>query len=99
VTPPEQRLNLGDSFRVEARIVVWETGDALKVPAGALFRRGGQWAVFVVSAHHARLQPVKVGRASGTETQVLEGLKSGDAVIMYPGDRVHDGARVTLVRI
>src|ERR1043166_1611587 len=99
VTPPEQRLNLGDNFRVEARIVVWEASDALKVPAGALFRRGGQWAVFVVSANRARLQPVKVGRTGATETQVLEGLKGGDVVILYPGDRVHDGSRVTRVRI
>jgi HlyD family secretion protein len=99
VTPAEQRLNLGDNFRVEARIVMWETTDALKVPAGALFRRGGQWAVFVVSGNRARLQPVKVGRASATETQVLEGLKSGDPVVLYPGDRVKDGGRVKAVKI
>jgi len=99
VTPPEQRLNLGDSFRVEASIVVWETGDALKVPAGALFRKGGQWAAFIVSGNRARLQPVKVGRASATETQVLEGLKNGDTVVLYPGDRVRDGARVKPVKI
>jgi len=99
VTPPAQRLNLGDNFRVEARIVIWETGDALKVPAGALFRRGGEWAVFVVSGNRARLQPVKVGRAGATETQVLEGLKNGDAVILYPGDRVYDGGRVKPIKI
>jgi len=99
VTPAGQRFNLGDSFRVEARIVVWETADALKVPAGALFRRGAQWAVFVVSGKRARLQPVKVGRASASETQVLDGLKNGDAVILYPGDRVRDGARVKPVKI
>jgi HlyD family secretion protein len=99
VTPAEQRLNLGDSFRVEARIVVWETADALKVPAGALFRRGAQWAVFVVSGNRARLQPVRVGRASALETQVLDGLKNGDSVILYPGDRVRDGGRVKPVKI
>lgn len=99
VTPPEQRLNLGDNFRVEARIVVWETRDALKVPAGALFRRGGQWAVFVVSGNRARLQPVKVGRASATETQVLDGLKNGDTVVLYPGDRVRHGERLKPVKV
>ena len=44
LTPPEQRPTVGDNFRVEARIVVWETNAALKVPAGALFRQGDQWA-------------------------------------------------------
>jgi len=33
LTPPEMRTNVGDNFRVEARIIVWEDNDALKVPA------------------------------------------------------------------
>jgi HlyD family secretion protein len=31
---------LGDGFRVEAKIVVWEKDDVLKVPTSALFRHG-----------------------------------------------------------
>jgi HlyD family secretion protein len=99
LTPPDQRRNVGDSFRVEARIVVWEAKDALKVPAGALFRHGEQWAAFVVEDGHARLRPVKAGRSSGTETQVLEGLKTGDEVILYPGSRVKDGQRVARLQL
>jgi HlyD family secretion protein len=94
VTPLEQRRGLGDAFRVEARIITWEAEQTLKVPAGALFRRGADWAAFGVSEGRARLRPVKVGRSSGTEMQVLEGLKAGDAVILHPGDRIRDGQRV-----
>jgi HlyD family secretion protein len=97
LTPPDQRRNVGDNFRVEARIIVWEAPDALKVPAGALFRKGEQWAAFVVADGRARLKIVKAGRSSGTETQVLEGLKQGEEVILYPGSRVRDGQRVTPV--
>ena len=99
VTPPEQRPGLGDNFRVEARIIVWETDRALKVPAGALFRRGDQWAAFVLANGRAELRPVKVGRSSGAETQVLEGLKEGELVILYPGSRIHEGQRVKPVTI
>ena len=99
LTPPEQRRNVGDNFRVEARIIVWEARDALKVPAGALFRKGEQWAAFVVADGRARLRIVKAGRSSGTETQVLEGLKEGEEVILYPGSRVRDGQRVTPVTL
>jgi HlyD family secretion protein len=99
LTPLDQRRNVGDNFRVEARIIVWETDQALKVPAGALFRRGEQWAAFVLAEGRARLRPVKVGRSSGTETQVLDGLKDGEQVILYPGSRVRDGQRVTPVQI
>jgi multidrug efflux pump subunit AcrA (membrane-fusion protein) len=42
---------------------------------------------------------LKVGRSSGTETQVLEGLKLGDEVIVYPGSRVRDGQRVRPIKI
>ena len=99
MTPPEQRASLGDSFRVDARIIIWETAQALKVPAGALFRRGQQWSAFVLTEGRARLRAVKVGQSSGTETQVLEGLKEGDEVILYPGDRLHDGQRVKPIKI
>jgi HlyD family secretion protein len=37
---------------------------------------------------------VAAGRTSGVETQVLDGLKEGDEVVLYPGDRVKDGQRV-----
>ena len=99
LTPLEQRKNVGDNFRVEARIIVWENSDALKVPAGALFRQGDQWATFVVIDGSSRLRVVKAGRSSGTETQILQGLEPGDKVILYPGSRVHDGQRVTPIRI
>ena len=94
LTPLEQRRTVGDNFRVEARIIIWEAPDALKVPAGALFRKGDQWATFVVADGRARLRIVKAGRSSGAETQVLEGLKQGEEVILYPGSRVRDGQRV-----
>ncbi|MBK9138539.1 MAG: efflux RND transporter periplasmic adaptor subunit [Verrucomicrobia bacterium] len=99
VTPPEERPRLGDGFRVEARIIVWEAADVLKVPAGAVFRRGTDWAVFVTERGRARLRLVKTGRSSGTETQILEGLREGEEVVQYPGDRVNDGQRVTPLQI
>jgi HlyD family secretion protein len=99
LTPPEQRPTLGDNFRVEAKIVVWETNAALKVPAGALFRQGDQWAAFVLLDGRAQLRPVKIGRASAAEVQVLDGLKEGEQVILYPGSRVRPGQRVKPIRI
>ena len=99
LTPPGQRPQLGDDFRVEARIIIWEAQDALKVPAGALFRSDGQWAAFVVADGRAELREVKAGRSSGAETQILEGLKPGEEVILYPGSRVRAGQRVRAIKI
>lgn len=99
LTPVEQRRSLGDNFRVEARIIVWEDGKALKVPAGALFRSSTDWACYVVEGDRAKLRKVKVGRTSGTESQILEGLAEGQRVILYPGTRVKEGQRVTQIEV
>jgi len=99
VTPFEQRRGVGDQFRVEARIIVWETDRVLKVPAGALFRNGQAWAAYVVEDGLARLRPVEAGRSSGVETQIIKGLHEGETVILYPGERIHDGQRVRPIQI
>lgn len=99
LTPPAQRGNLGDNFRVEARIITWQTARTLKTSSGALFRRGEQWNAYVLVAGRVQLRPVKIGRSSGLETEILEGLKEGDEVILYPGDRVKAGHRVKSVKL
>ena len=98
-TPPDQRSSVGDNFRVEARIVIWESSDTLKVPAGALFRQGEQWATFKFTDNRATLRQVRTGQSSGTETEIVEGLEPGDKVIIYPSSRVRDGERVRAVQI
>lgn len=99
ITPVAERASLGDNFRVEARVIVWETENTLKVPVSALFRRGNESAAYVVRGGKAVLVPVEAGRSSGSEVQVLKGLTAGDEVILYPGDRVSDGQRVKPVQI
>jgi len=98
-TPLEQRRSLGDNFRVEARVITWESPSALKVPTSGLFRQGQNWAAYVVRGGKAVLVPVQAGRSSGAEIQVIEGLKEGDEVILYPGDRIKDGQRVKPTKV
>jgi HlyD family secretion protein len=99
LAPPEQRPGLGDGFRVEARIVTWEESDVLKVPTGALFRRGTEWATFVLEKGRAQLRNLRTGASSGLEAEVLDGLNEGDEVIVYPADRVKAGLRVQPIQV
>jgi HlyD family secretion protein len=99
VSPPDQRTGLGDQFRVEARIVVWEAASVLKVPSGALFRRGPAWAAFVVENGRAVERSINAGRSSGSEVQILGGLQKGDQLVLYPGDRVKTGTRVHPIEV
>jgi len=85
---------LGDQFRVEAKISVWEGIDVLQVPMSALFRRGESWAVFRVREGRAEEIRIQVGHQNGRFAEVLEGLLEGDTVIIHPGDQVSDGKLV-----
>ena len=93
--PPEARGALGDGYRVEVQVVVWEKENVLTVPVGALFRRNGAWAVFRVEDKRAKLTLVKIGRQNGERAEVHSGLKEGDVVVVYPPERLEDGLRVT----
>jgi len=95
----EARPTLGDGYRVEARIVISEEASVLQVPAGALFQREGRWQTFVVEGGRSRLRTVGVGRSNGIQTEITDGLTEGEAVIVYPGDRVEDGSRVRTIEV
>jgi HlyD family secretion protein len=94
VDPPEQWRTLGDAYRVEARIVIWESADVLKVPAGAVFPHADGKAVYVIADGKAQLRPIRAGHSNGLETEVLEGLERGTQVIVYPGEKIRDGVLV-----
>jgi HlyD family secretion protein len=95
VDPEEKWRNLGDGFRVDARIVTAEAEDVLKVPTGALFRQDGEWSVFVYQEGKAQLRPVKIGKRNDLEAEILEGLDENTTVITYPGDKIRDNAPIS----
>jgi HlyD family secretion protein len=85
---------LGDGYRVEVRVVTWQEPAALTIPIGALFRRGDQWAAFVVEGDVTRLQTVQLGQRNDTEGQITGGLTEGQIVVLHPPDTLQDGMRV-----
>ena len=106
-TPYADRPTLGNGYRVEAEIIIWEKDDVLKVPTGALFREKGAsqaassekpssdiWAVFVVENGIAVKRRIEVGRRNGLEAEVLSGLSESDLVIVHPSDRITDQIQV-----
>ncbi|MCO6454108.1 MAG: HlyD family efflux transporter periplasmic adaptor subunit [Pirellulaceae bacterium] len=93
-SPYEQRRTLGDGYRIEARIVVDQAQDVVKVPVGTLFHQRGQWHVYRIARGHAELQPVEIGISDGRETEIIQGLSAGDQLVVYPTDQVRSGVRV-----
>jgi len=86
---------LGDGYRAEVRIVIWEADDVVQVPTSALFRQGDAWAVYVIDgAASARLTTVTIDHRNSQFAEILEGVSPGDEVVVYPPDTLTAGARV-----
>jgi HlyD family secretion protein len=102
----EQRVNvivdlletapvLGDGFRVEVRVVVWETNAATSVPSSALVQQpNGAWSVFVVESGRVRSHAVHIGHRTSGYVEVTSGLPIGAHVVLFPSDNIREGVRV-----
>lgn len=94
VDPSKAWAALGDGYRVEVRIVIWEGESVLRLPTSALFRVGDRWAAYVIESDRARRALIEVGHQTGQHAEVLSGLAEGARVILHPVDTLTDGARV-----
>lgn len=94
--PPEERRVVGDAFRVEAQIVIWEGEEVLQIPTGALFRRGNQWTAFAIRENRAELRTLEIGHRNSLTAEVVSGLQAGEQVILHPSDKVLPGVRVNV---
>jgi HlyD family secretion protein len=95
-SPAEKWQSLGDAYKVDASIIVASLDDVIKVPVSALFRNGGEWAVFTVANDKAARRTVQLGRRGGLEAVVEKGLQPGEKVIVHPGDTLREGRRIKL---
>ncbi|KQI70448.1 RND transporter [Loktanella sp. 5RATIMAR09] len=93
-SPSSDYAGLGHGFRVETQIVVWQAEDTLIVPASALFRNQGNWAVFVVDDGTAQMRTIEIGPNNGIEAQVTSGLTEDESVILYPSSGLSAGMSV-----
>ena len=104
---------LGDGYRVSVRIVTLAEGNAVQVPASAVFplpadgadaTDGGpatapRFAVFLSDGGRARQVRVVLGARNGSAAWIRSGLVPGQQVIVYPPATVRDGVRVTARKV
>jgi HlyD family secretion protein len=101
----EQRVNvigdllepsgrLGDGYRVEAVITIWEANGVVTAPGSAFFRRGKGWSAFVVENGRAHCRDVEIGHRGPESVEILGGLTAGEIVILHPSDKIEEGRRV-----
>ncbi len=92
---PGNRLRPGQFGKVRAVIKVEK--DALVIPQEAVTELQGTQMVGVVdAASRVNMRPVEMGVRSGAMWQVLEGLKSGEKVVVQGMMKVRPGMPVTV---
>ena len=92
--PREAWQSLGHGYRVDVRVIVWQSDAVDIVPLTALFRHGDGWALFIDDDGRAQLRPVVMGHRAGLKVEVVDGVTPGERVVVNPSERVEDGTRV-----
>jgi RND family efflux transporter MFP subunit len=83
----------------DAEILVGGKDDALVVPNEAVVTRDNQTGVFLVNGEKvARFHPVVTGLQAEGQTEVAQGLKPGDMVVVLGQNRLRDGQTVEIMR-
>jgi len=93
--PPALRAH---QYRVDARVVIDQVEQVVRVPLGALFRNGNEWSVFIVRDGRAWLQPVELGIRGDEVAEVKGGLSPGDQVVLFPNRELSNGMPIDIER-
>ncbi len=81
-------------FRVDARVVLGERADVVRVPLGALAREGIGWVVYRVRSGRAEKVLVTLGIQDQAYRVVESELHVGDIVVLFPPATVSNGVRL-----
>ncbi|MDQ7858577.1 MAG: efflux RND transporter periplasmic adaptor subunit [Armatimonadota bacterium] len=78
--------------------VVFDTRQALLIPSDAITRRGEAVVVFVVKDGVVEERPVTIGYVAGGRSEIVAGLRPGEAIVTAGQQGLRDGMPVTVGR-
>lgn len=86
---------LKSGYDVDVDIKTGEKSGIIKIPAEAMITdKNDNESVYVIENGVAIKKKVKIGLTSDVETEIIEGLKEGDKVILNPSSNITDGTKV-----
>lgn len=91
---PANAPPLGHAFRVDVRVVVSATPNAVRIPVDALVRDGADWSAWRIDRGRAHRVRLELAPGGGGYRAVAAGLSEGDRVIVFPSEQLSEGRRV-----
>jgi len=91
----ERKLLPGAFVQVSLKL---PASNAINIPSNALLiRKEGPQVAIVDDQNKVQLRKIKLGRDFGVASDVIDGLKGGERLVMNPSDSLNDGDIVTVV--
>lgn len=91
---PETAEGLILGNNVDTEILTESLKNKLMVPSEAIFEKENLKWVYLVKDGKARLTEIKTGVEGDKNTEIINGIKEGDVVILSPGNNITDGEKI-----
>ena len=75
-------------------LILKTIADSIMLPEEAIVALQGEWYIYKIASEQAILKKVKLGLRKEGKVQILEGVESGDLVIVGGNHKVSDGQKV-----
>jgi membrane fusion protein (multidrug efflux system) len=79
---------------VDVSVVLYESADAFVIPDSAIFSRDKENKVFIVKNGKAVLSNVKIKNSDEGYSEIVDGVKASDLIVIRGMQKLHDGDKV-----
>ncbi len=90
-------LNLMVGYEVDIELIERAKEGVIAVPKNSVFKYRGQDCVFKILSGKAVLSQVKEGLKGKDRVEILDGLESGDKIVVSPSNELKDNGKVKII--
>ena len=81
---------------VNARLLLNTLENVVLIPSSAIQHNGDQTYVYLIENETAHIHNIKPGVTEANQTQIIEGLNSGDVIADSSFEKLQDGSKITV---
>jgi HlyD family secretion protein len=74
------------NLNVKVQITTAHKADVLVIPRSAVIKQSGKTAVLLSQGDRTVIKPVELGLVTSEEIEILQGINTGDSVVINPGE-------------